>query len=174
MAAYVVRARILTGRTRIANIPQGGQVAAGAAVATRTCSRQKWLTPGAIVSSCAISSAYALYRVGACTVGDASRRIWRQTAYRPKRGLRRLCAVSTPMATGELASRSSQSGSADRHDRTVRLANTGVNVGPFARAEVLIDSSAVKAHRCAAGGKGRNSARRSAARVADGRRKSMP
>lgn len=41
-------------------------------------------------------------------------------------------------------------------------------------AEVLIDSSAVKAHRCASGGKGGNSARLSAARGADGQRKSMP
>ena len=38
--------------------------------------------------------------------------------------------------------------------------------------QVLIDSSAVKAHRCAAGGKGGNSARRSAARAADEPRKS--
>ena len=41
-------------------------------------------------------------------------------------------------------------------------------------AEVLIDSSAVKAHRCASGGKGGNSTRRSAARAADGRQKSTP
>lgn len=33
-------------------------------------------------------------------------------------------------------------------------------------AEVLIDSSAVKAHRCASGGKGGNATKRSAARVA--------
>src|SRR3954468_21492815 len=41
-------------------------------------------------------------------------------------------------------------------------------------AELLIDSSAVKAHRCASGGKGGSRARRSAARVADAPRKSMP
>ena len=40
-------------------------------------------------------------------------------------------------------------------------------------AEVLIDSSAVKAHRCASGGKGGNSRRPSAARAADEPRKSM-
>ena len=40
-------------------------------------------------------------------------------------------------------------------------------------AEVLIDSSAVKAHRCASGGKGGNAIRRSAARVAGGPQKSM-
>src|SRR6185437_17013230 len=44
------------------------------------------------------------------------------------------------------------------------LANAG---GP--PANVLIDSSAVKAHRCAAGGQGGNSVRRSAARAAAGR-----
>jgi transposase len=38
--------------------------------------------------------------------------------------------------------------------------------------QVLIDSSAVKAHRSAAGGKGGNRRRRSAARAAGGRRKS--
>ena len=47
------------------------------------------------------------------------------------------------------------------------LAATG---GP--PAEVLIDSSAVKAHRCASGGKGGNTIRRSAARAVDGRPKS--
>ena len=41
-------------------------------------------------------------------------------------------------------------------------------------AQVLIDSSAVKAHRCAAGGKGGSATRRSAARAADAPRKSMP
>jgi transposase len=41
-------------------------------------------------------------------------------------------------------------------------------------AQVLIDSSAVKAHRCASGGKGGNVIRRSAARVADAPRKSTP
>jgi transposase len=40
-------------------------------------------------------------------------------------------------------------------------------------AQVLIDSSAVKAHRCAAGGKGGNGRRRSGARVAAAPRKSM-
>jgi transposase len=39
-------------------------------------------------------------------------------------------------------------------------------------AQVLIDSSAVKAHRCASGGKGGNSPRRSAARAAGAQRKS--
>lgn len=39
--------------------------------------------------------------------------------------------------------------------------------------QVLIDSTAVKAHRCAAGGKGGKGTRRSAARAADARRKSM-
>jgi transposase len=47
------------------------------------------------------------------------------------------------------------------------LASTG---GP--PAEVLIDSSAVKAHRCASGGKGGNSARQSADRAAGAPRKS--
>ena len=41
-------------------------------------------------------------------------------------------------------------------------------------AEVLIDSSAVKAHRCAAGGKGGKARRRSVARAADGPPRSMP
>jgi transposase len=41
-------------------------------------------------------------------------------------------------------------------------------------AQVLIDSSAVKAHRCAAGGKGGNETRRSVARAAGAPRKSMP
>ena len=41
-------------------------------------------------------------------------------------------------------------------------------------AEVLIDSSAVKAHRCASGGKGGSRARRSAALAASARPKSMP
>ena len=39
-------------------------------------------------------------------------------------------------------------------------------------AEVLIDSSAVKAHRCASGGKGGSTRRRSAVRAVDGQRKS--
>jgi transposase len=41
-------------------------------------------------------------------------------------------------------------------------------------AEVLIDSSAVRAHRCAAGGKGGSARRRSVARAADGPPRSMP
>lgn len=40
-------------------------------------------------------------------------------------------------------------------------------------AQVLLDSSAVKAHRCASGGKGGNSRKPSAARVAAGPQKSM-
>jgi transposase len=40
-------------------------------------------------------------------------------------------------------------------------------------AQVQIDSSAVKAHRCASGGKGRNSHKPLAARAADGPRRSM-
>ena len=49
------------------------------------------------------------------------------------------------------------------------LANAG---GP--PPQVLIDSSAVKAHRSASGGKGGSAIRRSAARAEDARRKSMP
>jgi len=68
------------------------------------------------------------------------------------------------------------------YNRFVRWAAKGVWVDIFQAlaaaggppAEVLIDSSAVKAHRCASGGKGGSSARRSAARAADGPRKSMP
>lgn len=41
-------------------------------------------------------------------------------------------------------------------------------------ATVLIDSSAVKAHRCAAGGKGGNARRRSVAHAAAGRPRSTP
>jgi transposase len=41
-------------------------------------------------------------------------------------------------------------------------------------AQVLIDSSAVKAHRCASGGKGGSSPRPSAARAAGAPRRSMP
>jgi len=41
-------------------------------------------------------------------------------------------------------------------------------------AEVLIDSSAVKAHRCASGGKGGNSARRSGGRAAAEPQRSTP
>lgn len=40
-------------------------------------------------------------------------------------------------------------------------------------AEVLIDSSAIKAHRCASGGKGGNVSRRSAVRAAGARARSM-
>ena len=68
------------------------------------------------------------------------------------------------------------------YNRFVRWAAKGVWVDIFQAlaaaggppAEVLIDSSAVKAHRCASGGKGGSSARRSAARAADGPRKSTP
>ncbi len=49
------------------------------------------------------------------------------------------------------------------------LASTG---GP--PAQVLIDSSAVKAHRCASGGKGGNTLRRSGAHAAGGRPRSTP
>jgi len=41
-------------------------------------------------------------------------------------------------------------------------------------AQVLIDSSAVKAHRCASGGKGGSALRRSGAHAADGRPRSTP
>ena len=41
-------------------------------------------------------------------------------------------------------------------------------------AQVLIDSSAVKAHRCASGGKGGNAARRSGAHAADEQPRSTP
>lgn len=68
------------------------------------------------------------------------------------------------------------------YNRFVRWAAKGIWVDIFHAlasaggppAEVLIDSSAVKAHRCASGGKGGSSARRSAARAADGRRRSTP
>jgi transposase len=67
------------------------------------------------------------------------------------------------------------------YNRFVRWAAKGVWVEIFTAlaaaggppAEVLIDSSAVKAHRCAAGGKGGSAPKRSAARAADGRPKSM-
>jgi transposase len=67
------------------------------------------------------------------------------------------------------------------YNRFVRWAAKGVWTGIFQAlasaggppAQVLIDSSAVKAHRCASGGKGGNSRRPLAARVADGPRKSM-
>jgi transposase len=68
------------------------------------------------------------------------------------------------------------------YNRFVRWAAKGVWVDIFQAlasaggppAEMLIDSSAVKAHRCASGGKGGNSARRSAALAAGGRQKSTP
>ena len=61
------------------------------------------------------------------------------------------------------------------YNRFVRWAAKGVWVDIFdilaaaggPPAQVLIDSSAVKAHRCASGGKGGRTIRRSAARVAD-------
>jgi transposase len=61
------------------------------------------------------------------------------------------------------------------YNRFVRWSDKGVWTDVFHAlaqaggppAEVLIDSSAVKAHRCAAGGKGGNAARRSAGRAAD-------
>jgi transposase len=67
------------------------------------------------------------------------------------------------------------------YNRYVRWAEKGVWVALFqtlAQAggppeEVLIDSSAVKAHRSASGGKGGSKIRRSAARVVGVRRKSM-
>lgn len=67
-------------------------------------------------------------------------------------------------------------------NRFVRWAAKGVWVDIFQAlasaggppAEMLIDSSAVKAHRCASGGKRGNSARRSAALAAGGRQKSTP
>ena len=68
------------------------------------------------------------------------------------------------------------------YNRFVRWADKGVWVDVFHAlasaggppAEVLIDSSAVRAHRCASGGKGGRRTRRSAARGADGPPKSMP
>jgi transposase len=68
------------------------------------------------------------------------------------------------------------------YNRFVRWAAKGIWVDIFHAlasaggppAEVLIDSSAVKAHRCAAGGKGGNLPRRSAARAAGGRQRSTP
>jgi len=68
------------------------------------------------------------------------------------------------------------------YNRYVRWAAKGVWVNLFqalARADgpsaqLLIDSSAVKAHRSASGGKGGSSIRRLAARAADGRPRSMP
>ena len=66
------------------------------------------------------------------------------------------------------------------YNRFVRWAAKGVWVDIFHAlasaggppVEVLIDSSAVKAHRCASGGKGGNSRRRSAVPAAGGRQKS--
>jgi transposase len=68
------------------------------------------------------------------------------------------------------------------YNRFVRWAAKGVWTDVFHAlasaggppAEVLIDSSAVKAHRCAAGGKGGSAARRSAGRAADEPPRSMP
>ncbi len=68
------------------------------------------------------------------------------------------------------------------YNRFVRWADKGVWVNVFHAlasaggppAEVLIDSSAVRAHRCASGGKGGRRTRRSAARAADGPPRSMP
>ena len=67
------------------------------------------------------------------------------------------------------------------YNRYVRWAEKGVWAALFGAlaqaggppAQVLIDSSAVKAHRSAAGGKGGRQIRRSAARAAGARRKSM-
>ena len=66
------------------------------------------------------------------------------------------------------------------YNRFVRWAAKGVWTALFEAlasaggqpAQVLIDSSAVKAHRCASGGKGGSRARRSAARVAGARPRS--
>lgn len=68
------------------------------------------------------------------------------------------------------------------YNRFVRWADKGVWVGLFEAlagaggppAQVLIDSSAVKAHRSASGGKGGSKIRRSAARAGGARRKSTP
>ncbi|MCW2284315.1 transposase [Rhodoblastus acidophilus] len=68
------------------------------------------------------------------------------------------------------------------YNRFVRWAAKGVWTTLFEElaraggptAEVLIDSSAVKAHRCAAGGKGGRKVRPSAARAVGARRKSTP
>lgn len=67
------------------------------------------------------------------------------------------------------------------YNRFVRWAAKGVWINIFQAlasaggppAHVLIDSSAVKAHRCAAGGQGGNSPKRSAGRAAGAPRKSM-
>ncbi len=68
------------------------------------------------------------------------------------------------------------------YNRFVRWAEKGVWMDIFHAlagadcppAAMLIDSSAVKAHRCAAGGKGGSIAKRSVARGVDGQPKSMP
>ena len=68
------------------------------------------------------------------------------------------------------------------YNRFVRWAAKGIWIDIFQTlaaaggppAEVLIDSSAVKAHRSASGGKGGSTHRRSAARAADARPKSTP
>lgn len=68
------------------------------------------------------------------------------------------------------------------YNRFVRWAAKGVWTDIFLAlasaggppAQVLIDSSAVKAHRCAAGGKGGSVARPSGARAADERPRSTP
>ena len=68
------------------------------------------------------------------------------------------------------------------YNRFVRWAEKGVCSDVFHAlssaggppAEVLIDSSAVKAHRCASGGKGGSAARRSAGRAADEPPRSTP
>ncbi len=68
------------------------------------------------------------------------------------------------------------------YNRFVRWADKGIWQNIFQAlasaggppAQVLIDSSAVKAHRCAAGGKGGNGRRRLVARVAVAPRKSTP
>jgi transposase len=67
------------------------------------------------------------------------------------------------------------------YNRFVRWAAKGVWVDVFEAvaaggppAEVLLDGSVVKAHRCASGGKGGSTLKPSAAREADGRRKSTP
>jgi transposase len=67
------------------------------------------------------------------------------------------------------------------YNRFVRWAAKGVWMDIFHAlaaaggppAQVLIDSSAVKAHRCASGGKGGSASRRSAGRAADEPQKSM-
>ena len=68
------------------------------------------------------------------------------------------------------------------YNRFVRWAAKGVWIDIFHAlasaggppAQVLIDSSAVKAHRCASGGKGGNKIRRSVDRVVGERRRSTP